>query len=139
MNVKSITCKNTTDALAAGVDPIDIVAEVARRIKKKNGKMTASHRRILAACRPQDDILDTIADDSDAMSGHDVTAREATPEVKGAVYLREYVAGLSYGTIAARYGVGTQTVSQQASVFCKEANGMTPSALREQDAKHRLV
>lgn len=92
MNVKSITCKNTADAIEAGIDPVDIVAEVARRVKNKGGKMSKSHRRILSvieAYAPEHDtVLDTIASDSDAMSGHNVHVRT--------------LEGASYDDLAAR-------------------------------------
>ena len=86
MNVKSITCKNTAEALEAGIDPVDIVAEVARRIKNKGGKMSKSHRRILSAINAyapeHDTVMTTIAEDSDAMSGHDIHVRT----LEGATY-----------------------------------------------------
>ena len=148
MNVKSITCKNTSEAFAAGLEPVDIVAEVARRIKNKGGRMTASHRRILAACEAvQSDMGDIIADDSDAMSGHNAVLRDATPEPtvvkdktepKGFRYAVEYGLGLSYATIAKRHGVGTQTVSQQASQWTRDAWGCTPTEYREREASARL-
>lgn len=79
MNVMSITCKNVADAIEAGLTSTDIIAEVARRIKNKGGKMSKSHRRIIAAVRDavdvDDTVLDTIGADSDAMSGHNVHVR----------------------------------------------------------------
>ena len=80
MNVMSITCKNVAEGMESGLSSTDIIAEVARRVKNKGGKMTKSHRRIIAAVRDivdgvDDTVLTTIADDSDAMSGHDIHVR----------------------------------------------------------------
>ncbi len=154
MNVKSITCANAYDALESGVDPVDIVAEVARRIKNKGGRMTSSHRRILAACEamtPRDDVSATIADDSDAMSGHNVVIRDGyreTPEpavVKdvrepaGYRYAVEFGLGLSYERIASRHGITTESASQQASAYTRKMWGCTPTEYREREALSRLA
>lgn len=152
MNVKSITCKNTAEAIEAGVDPVDIVAEVARRIKNKGGKMSKSHRRILSAINAmtEDTVLDTIASDSDAMSGHNVVIRDGyreTPEpavIKdarepaGYRYAVEFGLGLSYEAIATRHGITTESASQQASAYTRKVWGCTPTQYREREALSRL-
>lgn len=153
MNVKSITCKNTAEAIEAGIDPVDIVAEVARRIKNKGGKMSKSHRRILSAINAStghDTVLETIADDSDAMSGHNVVIRDVyretpqpavvkdTQEPAGYRYAVEFGLGLSYEAIASRHGITTESASQQASAYTRKAWGCTPTQYREREALSRL-
>ena len=79
MHVFSITQSNVTEALESGIEPSAIVAEIARRIKNKGGKMLPRHRRVLAAINAyigeHDTVLATIDADSNAMSGHDVHVR----------------------------------------------------------------